>query len=249
MYNRKALFRRRVVTQLWECHLTCFVAFVPSWMLPPVYCYFGFRHSSGAKKWFLFKLETHMHIFSLSSDDSAVLTLTCSLYLKEQITIVHSCSLFFKWANHCLFFIYFPPFQTNNTIFITNKCEKMSCPSCIRHRDSNPQSLKHEMSPITIRPRLLSPNSLFLSFTISSSLSLRGSVSFWLLFLSLSRVLFLLSLYFYLYSKTENKLNSGLTPAAYTKGTTYFSDLKIGVRSSIPCQGKRPKDLGAMVSI
>ena len=28
--------------------------------------------------------------------------------------------------------------QTNNTIFTTNQCKKMSCPSSIQRRDSNP---------------------------------------------------------------------------------------------------------------
>ena len=34
--------------------------------------------------------------------------------------------LFFKWANPGLFLVYFRPFQTNVTIFTTNKCEKIS---------------------------------------------------------------------------------------------------------------------------
>ena len=33
---------------------------------------------------------------------------------------------FFKWAKSGLFFIYFCSFQTNNTIFTSNQCEKMS---------------------------------------------------------------------------------------------------------------------------
>ena len=36
---------------------------------------------------------------------------------------------FFKWAIHGLFFIYFGAFQTNNTLFTTNQCDK--CPSSI----------------------------------------------------------------------------------------------------------------------
>ena len=59
---------------------------------------------------------------------------------------------FFKWANLGLFFVYFRSFQTNNTIFTTNQCEKMSCPSSIRRRDSNPQPLERESPPITTRP-------------------------------------------------------------------------------------------------
>ena len=59
---------------------------------------------------------------------------------------------FFQWANAGLFFVYFWSFQTNITIFATNQCEK--CPSSIQCQDSNPQPLKHELSPITTRPGL-----------------------------------------------------------------------------------------------
>ena len=53
-------------------------------------------------------------------------------------------------------FVYFRSFQTNNTIYTTNHCEKMSkCPSSIWRWDSNPRPLKHELSPITTRPGLL----------------------------------------------------------------------------------------------
>ena len=48
-----------------------------------------------------------------------------------------------------LFFVYFWSFQTNNTIFTTNQCEKMSYPSSIRRRDLNPRSLECESPPIT----------------------------------------------------------------------------------------------------
>ena len=47
----------------------------------------------------------------------------------------------------------FSSFQTQITIFTTNKCEK--CPSSIRCRDSNTQPLAHESPPITTRPGLL----------------------------------------------------------------------------------------------
>ena len=47
----------------------------------------------------------------------------------------------------------FRSFQTNiNTIFTTNQYEKMSIPSSLWHRDSNPRPLDHESSPITTRP-------------------------------------------------------------------------------------------------
>ena len=61
-----------------------------------------------------------------------------------------------------LFLFYFRSFQTNNTIFPTNQCEKY--PSRIWCRDSNPQPLEHESSPITIRPGLPPSKSIFLSF-------------------------------------------------------------------------------------
>ena len=38
---------------------------------------------------------------------------------------------------------------------------KMSCPSSIRHRDSNPRPLEHGSSPITTRPGLLPTGSFF----------------------------------------------------------------------------------------
>ena len=36
---------------------------------------------------------------------------------------------YFKWSNSGLFFVYFQSFKTNITVFTTNQCEKMSCPS------------------------------------------------------------------------------------------------------------------------
>ena len=59
-----------------------------------------------------------------------------------------------KWANPGLFFIFLQSLQKNNTIFTTNHCEKMSCPSSIQCRDSNPWPLEHESAPITTRPGL-----------------------------------------------------------------------------------------------
>ena len=74
---------------------------------------------------------------------------------RAKILILKSfLQLFFKWANPDLFFIYFWSFQTNNTILKTNLCEKMSCPSSIWRQDLNPQSIEHELSPITTRPGL-----------------------------------------------------------------------------------------------
>ena len=59
-----------------------------------------------------------------------------------------------KWANPGLFFIYFWSFQTNNTIFYNKSMRKMSCPSSIRHWDSNPRPSERESPPITTRPGL-----------------------------------------------------------------------------------------------
>ena len=53
-------------------------------------------------------------------------------------------------ANPGLFFVYFPSFQTNNTILST----KMSCPSSIRRQDSNPRPSDCGSPHITTRPGL-----------------------------------------------------------------------------------------------
>ena len=66
-----------------------------------------------------------------------------------------SSYFFKKWANLGLFFVYFRYFQTNNTIFTTNQCEKMSCPSSIWRQDLNNQPLKQQSSPITTRSGLI----------------------------------------------------------------------------------------------
>ena len=78
-------------------------------------------------------------------------------------------SNFFKWANPGLFLVYFWSFQTNSKNFTTNQCEKMSCPSSIWHRDSNPRPLEYESSPITTRQMLVFFINVFLSSTISKN--------------------------------------------------------------------------------
>ena len=65
-------------------------------------------------------------------------------------------------------FVYFWSFQTNNRNFHNKPTWKMSCPSSIRHRDSNPWPLKHELSPITTRPGLLPSVSVLLQFAIKT---------------------------------------------------------------------------------
>ena len=59
---------------------------------------------------------------------------------------------FFKWSIIGFFFIHFRSFETKNTNFTTNYCEK--CSFIIRRRDSN--SRPSESPPLTPRPGLLS---------------------------------------------------------------------------------------------
>ena len=55
--------------------------------------------------------------------------------------------LFFKWASPGLFFVYFRSFQSNNTIFTTNICEKMSIQYMVLGFE--PTTFIHESPPIT----------------------------------------------------------------------------------------------------
>ena len=72
---------------------------------------------------------------------------------------------FKKWASPGLFFVYFRSFQSNIiTIFTTDQCEKMSCPSSIWRQDSNPQPSEREPPPITRAPALFP---LSLTFALS----------------------------------------------------------------------------------
>ena len=59
-----------------------------------------------------------------------------------------------KWANPGPFFVYLWSFQTNNTIFTPNQCEKCHDHPVynIRRRDLNQWPFGHESSPITTRP-------------------------------------------------------------------------------------------------
>ena len=63
-------------------------------------------------------------------------------------------------------FVYFRSFQTNNTIFTTNQCEK--CPSSIWCWDLNPRPLENESSPIITRPGF-PPNSEKCSYAFRSA--------------------------------------------------------------------------------
>ena len=55
----------------------------------------------------------------------------------------HMLEFFLNMGLPGLFFVYFQSAQTSNTTFKPNQCELMSCPSTIRHRDSNPRPLEH----------------------------------------------------------------------------------------------------------
>ena len=68
-----------------------------------------------------------------------------TFYIHETQTVAN---LFLKeWANPGPFFVYFWSFQTNNTIFYNKSMWKMSCPSSIRRRDSNPRPLDASLLP------------------------------------------------------------------------------------------------------
>ena len=92
----------------------------------------------------------------------------CELYTlsASQLQVgkgIISLKFFKKWANPGLFFVYFQSFQTNMiTIFTTDQCEKMSCPSSIWRRDSNTQPSECQPPPITTRPGLLISSLTFL---------------------------------------------------------------------------------------
>ena len=77
--------------------------------------------------------------------------------MKNSFWILKYVFFWKKWANPGLFFVYFRSFQTNNTIFIANICEK--CPSSIWCQDLNPWPSEREPLPITTRPGL--PSYLF----------------------------------------------------------------------------------------
>ena len=88
---------------------------------------------------------TIQHVSLWSSSCGA--EFSCDTSLNAAICSFHRAIVFLKWANPGLFFVYFRSFQTNNTIFTTNQCEK--CPSCIRRWDSNPRPLERESPSIT----------------------------------------------------------------------------------------------------
>ena len=90
-------------------------------------------------------------------------TMERSTHCAEKSANTVKCFFKKRWANPGLFFVYFWSFQTNNIIFTTNQCERMSCPSGIWHWDLNPQPLKHESSPITTRPGL-PPNTVMFGY-------------------------------------------------------------------------------------
>ena len=63
-----------------------------------------------------------------------------------------SCLFFYEMGLPRPLFYLFSSFQTQITIFTTNKCEK--CPSSIQCQDLNSRPLEHDSPPITTRPGL-----------------------------------------------------------------------------------------------
>ena len=94
------------------------------------------------------------------------------VFLKKQWTIpglfififVFSKQLTLKMGHPRPLFRSFSSFQTNITIFTTNKCEK--CPSSILCWDSNPWPSEHESPPMTTRPRLPSAHKTLSSLAV-----------------------------------------------------------------------------------
>ena len=62
--------------------------------------------------------------------------------------------IFFKNGPTPASFSIFSVFSNKQYNFYNNSMWKMSCPSSIQRRDSNPRPLEHKMSPITTRPGL-----------------------------------------------------------------------------------------------
>ena len=63
---------------------------------------------------------------------------------------IHLFSFSKKWANPGFFFVYFGLFK--QTIQFLQQIKVKKCPSSLWRWDSNPQHLKHELSPINTRP-------------------------------------------------------------------------------------------------
>ena len=93
----------------------------------------------------------------------------CPIYKQHILSFLSFTGMSFKALSSCSLncqrpasnlFVYFWPFQTNNAIFTTNKCEK--CPSSIQCWYFNPRPPEHESSPVTTRPfDIASFNELF----------------------------------------------------------------------------------------
>ena len=62
-------------------------------------------------------------------------------------TIQHLLFFLKNWANPGLFFVYFRSFQTNNTIFTTNECEK-----CHVHPVSGAGIRTHDLWNVSLLP-------------------------------------------------------------------------------------------------
>ena len=116
---------------------------------PEILCYGLSLHKGTSDKKFQYSINIESKITLLKA------FILCNFLIRDpkDLQATNLIVFFFKkWANLGLFFVYFRSFQTNNTIFTTNQCEK--CPSSIWRWDSNPRPLEHESPPITTRPGL-----------------------------------------------------------------------------------------------
>ena len=109
--------------------------------------------------------EKYIFVFQSADVKSSLNDVTpCTEAWSLNLCTIILMSFFLKMGKPRPLFHLFLYFQTNNTTFATNKCEK--CPSSIRCRDSNSQPLASESPPITTRPGL--PPFLMSSFTFQN---------------------------------------------------------------------------------
>ena len=112
-------------------------------------------------------VEGEISFKSLGSKNSQLIS---KILTMNQLNKTTKFRHIFKWSHDYFlkngpipasFSFIFGLFKQTIQFFTTNQCEKMSCPSSIRHRDSNPRPSERESPPITTRPGL-PPNSTYL---------------------------------------------------------------------------------------
>ena len=94
------------------------------------------------------------NISSLLWSRFTIFNILLTITISNQALCKFSYGVFLKkWANTCLFFIYFRPFK--HTLQFLQQINVKKCPSSIRCRDLNSQLLECESPPLTTRPGLL----------------------------------------------------------------------------------------------